>query len=207
MAPVMFARTWRAGVDRQIATDPLFASGLHDVLERLNDADLPDAALDHVVSQPWRQDRRDWYDAAGLIEVGRRLQAGWCVTFSVSVSAEPGRDKDEDGNNAKLLALPSPFAATFAGGRGDNDGRFAWTETIEVEHDMGDAYRMKVRYPPAEVPLEVGRTEPETTMWHLLEEGGVARWPYKSERVTLLSCDVQLHRTTDRYANARLRRW
>ena len=138
-----------------------------------------------MVSQLWRQDRRDWYDAAGLIEVGRRLQAGWWVTFSVLVSAEPGRDKDEDGNNAKLLALPSPFAAAFAGGRGDNDGRFAWTETIEVDHDMGGGHRMKVRCPPAQVPLEVRRTEPETTLWHLLEQGGVARWPYKSERVTL----------------------
>jgi hypothetical protein len=186
MAPTIFAEGWRADVDQRIATDPAFATGLHTMLVRLNDRTQPPAALDDVISQPWRQLRRDWYDAAAQIEVGLHLQAGWYVSAAVEVGATPGGDKDQVGNGTKLKGLPLPFNAWFDGGAGDCDGWFAWDEPVEVRHHMGDGEHLTVRYPVSGVPLEVGRTEPETTIWHLRRDGGVARWPYGSTCVTLL---------------------
>src|ERR1044072_3983302 len=112
-------------------------------------------------------------------------RAGVC-RLSIELGAHPGRDKDQAGNDAKLKELPSPFSASFEGGAGDCDGWFSWGQSVTVHHHMGEGEHLTVRYPASGVPLEVGRTEPETTVWHLRRDGGVARWPYGSSCVTLL---------------------
>jgi hypothetical protein len=188
----MFTKLWREDVDEKVGTDPVYASGLYGLLRGLNDPAVPPSALDDVVSQPWRQSRRDWYDAAALIEVGLSMQAGWRVMATVTLDAEPGPDKDEGANNAKLRELRAPFSADFSGGGGDNDGQLSWDAPIDIAHDMGEGHHLVVQYPPTAIPLEVGRTEPETSIWHLTSEGGVARWPYKSTRLTLLLCTCSL---------------
>lgn len=192
MAPILFAQSWRAEVDQRIAADPEYASGLYQALSRLNDKTEPPSLLDNVISQPWGQLRRDWYDAAAQIEVGLHLQAGWCVCASVELGTKPGNDKDHVGNDTKLKGLRAPFEASFHGGAGDCDGWFEWKRPIELCHDMGEGHSLTLRYPSSGVPLEVGRTEPETTIWHLRYEGGVARWPYEATGITLLlsTCSI-----------------
>jgi hypothetical protein len=184
----MFSRAWRDNIDSQMASEATFCAGLHEIVLGLNDRNVPPTALDDVVSQPWRHSRRDWYDAAALIEVGLHLQAGWCVVTVVPINATPGRDRDEQSNQAKLDELPQPFSARCESGKGDDDGWLAWDAPISIRHVMDNGAPLLVRFPPSGIPLEIGHTEPETTIWHMRREGGVARWPYGAERITLLLC-------------------
>jgi hypothetical protein len=186
VAPTDFAWLWKDAVDRRIAEAPEYAAALGRMIRRLNGRDDHGGALDDVVSQPWGNPRRDWYDAAALFEVAQYLQVGWYVTAVVPVGEEPGRDKDLADNQRKLDRLPEPYSARCASGAGDNDGRFVWLNPVSVEHRMQDNERLVVTYAPTDVPLEIGHTDPATTIWHMWEEGGVARWPYGHKRITLL---------------------
>jgi len=175
-----------------MASNPDFVSGLHASLSHLNDASKPSAILDDVISQPWGQTRRDWYDAAAQIEVGLHLQAGWYVVATIDIDNIPGRDRDQKSNQRKLDALPAPFSASCATGTEDQDGWLSWDEEITVAHRMDGDIQLVVQYPPSSVPLEIGHTEPETTIWHLQRDGGVARWPYGAKHITLLLCTVKI---------------
>ncbi len=173
-------------MDRRIAETPEHAVVLERLIRNLNGWDDHQGALDDVVSQPWGNSRRDWYDAAAQLEVAQYLQVGWYVLAVVSVGEEPGRDRDVAGNQSKLDRLPAPYSAQCGSGTGDNDGRLGWSDSVFVEHHMQDNERVVVNFGPTDVPLEIGHTDPATTIWHLWEEGSVARWPYGHDRITLL---------------------
>jgi hypothetical protein len=142
--------------------------------------------LDDVVSQPWARDRFDWYDAAAQYEVALHMQAGWCAIAAIRLGAAPGLDRQVEHNQAQLDALPAPFRAWCASGSADEDGWLEWNESINVVHSMQDDEPLGLTYPPSGVPLEIGHTEPETTIFHLRRDGGVARWPYRHEHITLV---------------------
>jgi hypothetical protein len=101
-------------------------------------------------------------------------------------------DADTAGNNAILQKLHAPFSATIQGGQGDNDGYVLWDRPCEVVHAMGAGLHLTARFETGAFPLEVGHTEPETTLSHLAGDGGVARWPYGSTHITLLRATIQL---------------
>lgn len=65
----------------------------------------------------WRSSRYDWYDAAAFDEVVSCAEVGWLVVAYVLVGRMPGRDREQQANDAKLQALPARFKAWFAGGR------------------------------------------------------------------------------------------
>ncbi len=186
MALEVYARGWRERVDREMASDPDYVAGLHEVLQGLNSARTDPPALHGVVSQPWGKKRFDWYDAAGMYEVALHLQAGLCVALRVDLGQRPGRDREEATNQAKLDTLPAPFNAWCASGNADDDGRLEWASEIGVAHEVDGGERIVVAYPPSGVPIEIGYTEPETTVFHLVRDGGVARWPYGHESMTVL---------------------
>lgn len=177
---------WRERVDETIASNPEYAGGLHMILRGLNAARPDRTALQGVVSQPWGRKRFDWYDAAALYEVALHLQAGLCVAACIDLGCCPQRDREQAVNQSKLDAIPDPFVAWCCGGSGDDDGRLEWRSKITIVHEMHDRERLVVAYPPSGVPLEIGYTEPETTVFHLVRDGGVARWPYGHESITLL---------------------
>jgi hypothetical protein len=172
-------------VDRDIAAEPERARQLFDQIDRMNCRGSV-SALDDVVSQPWARRRRDWYDAAAVVEVAEYLQLGFWVIARISLGECPGTDRDEAGNQAKLERLAVPYSALCASGTADDDGRLAWERPIEVGHTMLEGETLVLEYPPSGVPLEIGHTEPETTIFHLRKDGGVARWPYGHDSVTLL---------------------
>jgi hypothetical protein len=144
----------------------------------MRDDGFGDSPVLPVVSQPWRSPRYDWYSAAALHEVVETLKVGWLVIEWIEVGEEPRRDKEREANNRALKRLPAPFEARFVGGQRDSDGWFSWSDAITVVHPLVDDAEVKCRFPPSGIPLEVGHTEPETTIWHLRRAGGVARWPY-----------------------------
>lgn len=129
-----------------------------------------------VITQRWRGSF-DLYDAYVFGQIYAGLRAG-CITITpIYLGLEPSSDAQLNKNQTKLAGLPSPFTATIQNGGGDNDGEFAWTETIVVG---------TVELEPRHVPLEIGYTRPLTTLWHLHLERGLARWPYGHDRIWLL---------------------
>lgn len=186
MAPAVFSWRWKDDVDARMAADARYVTGLRAIVGRLNDREASSSVLDHVVTQPWHRGRSDWYDAAALDMVGSLLRVGWLVAAIVPVGHIPGRDRDEDGNQRKLGSLSPPFSAWCAAGSGEDDGRLEWAEPVVVRHEMDGNRELLVEYGPSGVPLEIGHTNPETTIWHLQNDGGVARWPYGEDRLTLL---------------------
>lgn len=172
MAPTLFSRAWRDDIDRQMAVNPGLITTLHEMVVELNGPKESFSALRDVVSQPWRHPRRDWYDAAALIELGLHMQAGWCVVLRVPLGATPGKDRDQADNQAKLNRLDRPYSAWCASGNADDDGALSWDEPIVVQHVMDEERKLVVRFRPSQVPLEIGHTEPETTIWHIRRDGG-----------------------------------
>jgi len=144
------------------------------------------ASVASAVTQPWRSRRYDWYDAAAFDEVIVHAQHGWVAISFIAVGAHPGRDRDLTGNREKLARLPEPFHAAVTSGGFDCDGWLEWRQAIDIEHPLLDETQLRLRFPPSGVPLEIGHTEPETTIWHLRSEGGVARWPYESSHLALI---------------------
>jgi hypothetical protein len=91
--------------------------------------------------------------------------------------------------------MPAQFQVDLMCGLADSDGHLGWKGDItlslyacnlEAASCDSRCIHGKVVVGPQNVPLEVGFTEYSTTMGHLLLEGGVARWPYGQNMITLL---------------------
>jgi hypothetical protein len=121
------------------------------------------------------------------------LASGRVRRTAIQVGVTPGADRDHARNQQKLTdALAGwGFEADVqpsTGGRTD-DGDVTWAGDLGLlspaEVDAG--------VPPAAVlgpgraSLEIGYTLPSRTYTHLYERGAVWRWPYGSDRLTLLA--------------------
>jgi hypothetical protein len=76
-----------------------------------------------------------------------------------------------------------PFAAT-RGAAGDR--RFSWNSPIAISHAALPDRPLTVEYDQSQTVLEVGLVEPSTTLWHLRNSGGLARWPLGHGALTLI---------------------
>ncbi|MFD9056192.1 hypothetical protein ACFWCM_12830 [Streptomyces albidoflavus] len=134
---------------------------------------------------------------ASFIHVHTGLMSGLYGHVSISVGASPGPDADRAGNAEKLRHVHRLFAAhlDMEQNGADSDGDLSWKQGISLNRssglglitDCGTApVRMLANVAPWKVPLEVGSSKPSRTFLHLHMEGGVARWPYDSDRITLL---------------------
>jgi hypothetical protein len=113
------------------------------------------------------------------IGIGKVLMAG------IEIGCEPKKDSDVDGNHQALQSLPKPFEAAFWGAHDDCDGYVKWTEPIEFGQTDCTGREIVVEISPRSVPLEVGLTRPDRTIYHILGEHGLARWPYGSKWIHL----------------------
>ena len=186
MAPAQWVSGWRNETNRRMTHRPGYVTSLYEVLERLNSEDELPSLVDEVVTQPWRRGPADWYDAAAVFDVETRMQCGWLALAVVPLGAEPGPDREVGANQEALCRLPAPFSAACHSGPGDDDGWLEWDALIQVVHPMSDDQRLELEFPPSGVPLEIGHTDPDTTVWHLHQQGGLARWPYGHSHLTLL---------------------
>lgn len=110
---------------------------------------------------------------------------GKVLTAAIEIDCGPKRDSDVSGNHTALQALPEPFSAAFWGGHDDCDGYVKWSEPIEFGQIDCTGREIVVEISPRSVPLEVGFTRPDRTIYHILGEKGLARWAYGSERIYL----------------------
>lgn len=186
MAPVAFSRIWRSGVEEQLAAGELSFVSLKELLDYMGSDEFPRPEIAAAISQPYRQAQLSIYDAAAFNEILALLRGGYLGIASAALGGAPGKDRQGDHNNATLAKLPAGLEAEFAGGPGDNDGRFGWTVPLPVKQARDGHPQVTAWLRPGELPLEVGHTDPETTLWHLMREGGVARWPYREPSLTVL---------------------
>ena len=103
----------------------------------------------------------------------------------IELGLEPSRDSAIAKMNEKLAFLPKPFTGAFWGGHDDQDGFIKWDESIEFGQTDCTGREVIAIIKPRRVPLEVGLTRPDTTIYHILGQGGLARWPYNSEYIYL----------------------
>lgn len=131
--------------------------------------------------------------------VNGMLHSGEVKIATINLREVPLSDSQEKGNQAKLLRLPSPFEALVCCERGrgaDDDGQVAWRKPARFDPlscEGGDEPEPCpcTTMAPEEirqgcVPLEIGTTLPSKTLVHLKLDGGVARWPYGSEKVYVM---------------------
>jgi hypothetical protein len=134
---------------------------------------------------------------AAFLKVHTGIMSGLYAHVEVSVGAGPGPDADRTGNATKLRGTHGLFRAELdmEQNGADCDGWFSWKTAIQANKssglglvtDCGTApVNMGVEIPPGGVPLEVGSSKASRTYLHLHMEGGVARWPYDSDRIGLL---------------------
>ena len=125
------------------------------------------------------------------------LITGELLFTSINIGHEPGSDKGKH-NEQILTDLENHFflhaetdeeirvSATWVGGNDIGDGNFKWKEAVKFNQWQGSPDRVKtVEVLNGNVMLEVGYTKSTTTMLHLKESTGLARWPYGSTEISV----------------------
>jgi hypothetical protein len=128
----------------------------------------------------------DVYAAYCFAHVHAWIGIGKVLMAAIDIGLEPLADHMVEENNNLLAALPSPFFGAFWGSNHDSDGYIKWNESVEFGQMDCTGREIVVAIRPYSLPLEVGFTRPDTTVYHILRERGVARWPYGSKRIHLL---------------------
>jgi hypothetical protein len=96
-----------------------------------------------------------------------------------------------DENNEILSNLPDPFYAKFIpdAGRGAcDDGFLGWNTKVIFEtqlHSKEGRINKDILVNKSIVPLEIGYTEAMTTYLHIVQNGGVARYPYNNTKIII----------------------
>ncbi|CAH0267415.1 hypothetical protein SRABI06_03568 [Pseudomonas brassicacearum] len=134
----------------------------------------------------------DMYDKYILFDVIQALRRcnGNYLTFQVQVVEGPFADKAIDENNEVLSQLPEPFESRFLGGNQDEDGYFRWNRPIHAPIAVGTEFHWTL-LDALSLPLEVGTNSSAKFQMYMNTRGGVARWPYGAEHVTVfINCDL-----------------
>lgn len=136
---------------------------------------------------------------AGLYHLYSLWFVGELAITRLPINCSPGYDSQREENQAALNALrlitepdnPGLSATVFLYQMTspDGDGVLRWERPItlgmRIPDDPGGS-AWAVVDPMPKVPLEIGSTDTSTTVMHLLQNPGVARWPYGSEHVVLI---------------------
>ncbi|MCL6302812.1 hypothetical protein [Streptomyces kronopolitis] len=133
--------------------------------------------------------------AAAYLRVHTGLATGEFAQVLLGVAGPPERDADRAGNQDVLATMHESFRPVLDAEQNgaDADGVLWWDQNIIVDCSTGqtgeDGARPAMRPVSVEAgsaPLEVGVTDPSRTLMHLVQHGGVARWPYGHASVCLL---------------------
>lgn len=138
-----------------------------------------------VFGQPHRREI-NLEDALVFHRIYRWLKAGDLFLHRVFIGEGAKQNRFTKSINDTLATLPYPYKASFDG-NGDYDGRFEWLSSIVFETDTISICQDTIEIKPVWAPLEVGSTDFETTFFHLLQFGVLARWPYHDFSITIIS--------------------
>lgn len=171
-------------VHSRVRSIPEWGAALADYAVRMNSGFFAAEFMDIVLQSPGGI--YDLYDAFCFAQIHALLHEGRILCCQVGVGDRPLADSQRQEMNVLLSDLPEPFHATFSGGTNDSDGKFGWDAEITFCHRGGDRERWRGASGPGHVPLEIGYTSGAVTWMHLKLEGGVARWPYGQNCITVL---------------------
>lgn len=166
---------------------------------RINIADgrYPDDLVNFVFQ---RGDRRhtSTEDAYAFAQVWAMYNNGKFSFAYVDVGREPGPDGSVAQNQTILREnLPSVFVSTVDCKLLDQDGSISWSVPICLtSHKEGNGelcdcgcnkrfVDIASSFCQDTVPLEIGSTTSSRTLLHLAQSGGLARWPYGSNRILI----------------------
>ena len=173
----------RQAAERKIV-DPEWAPMIMLTLERLNCGFYDQEYVD-VVMQPhaMNQDSWDIYDAFAFMKCTPYFHKPHGV-YEFEIGVTPERDRFRKENQSALDQIAGPASATVApqshGVVTGDDGFFEFKETPH----WFDQSR-------STIPLEIGATNASTTYFHLVCNGGVARWPYGRDYITAVYVNPQ----------------
>lgn len=127
----------------------------------------------------------DAYDAFCFSLFHNLVYAKKIALLRIPMNDEPLADAEVTEQNELLARLPMPFTAKFYGGKGDDDGWLRWHTNIKLAL-YANGFTQTVEIDPGQASLEIGYTEPSTTIYHLLRGRYLARWPYGDKCITLM---------------------
>jgi hypothetical protein len=169
------AAVFRESIDEQAVDNPDFAHALFVGLTRLKKGEFSREIVDVVLQK--EDGEYNIYDAYGVGSMYASLQRGEAAVTFLDVPDVPRRDRNRDENDRILKHVRRSFTADFYGGPGDEDGFVDWQDG-EIFFTVADEKQEALRLKAGTVPLEVGTTEVSRTLLHLVQELGLARWPY-----------------------------
>ena len=124
-------------------------------------------------------------DALVYYRLKRFIESGDLFFHRIFIGEGPKSNRSIKLNNAILSKIPPIYKAEFDG-IGDYDGIAEWFVPITFETDPISICQDSINLDPRWAPLEVGSTDFETTFFHLLGTGILARWPYDDFNITII---------------------
>lgn len=142
---------------------------------------------------------RSWSpeQAGAFLRIHTGLTSGEFAQILVPLGQPPNLDANREANNLTLLALHPAFRAevNMSQEHADSDGLVWWKEAVIADRSTGERLEegggsrpsvQPAAVDPGGIPLEVGYTKPSRTLQHLVQRGGVARWPYHHRHLWIL---------------------
>jgi hypothetical protein len=176
-------------MEQEIQRDPTWMPLIIEIRKNLREGYYAQHIVDTIGQRTSRT--YTYVDAYifGRIWCGEWLQGR--LGSAVVSAGDAGEDSGIKENQETLNAhLHEHFRASVEK-RIDSDGVFRWIKPIELTLTVGEPNSVKQTStpwicPPGAVPLEIGTTTMARTFAHLQIDGGIARWPYGHDRVTVL---------------------
>jgi hypothetical protein len=182
-----YAESVRRGVELALKAEPRAIVHYLEARDRLSEGHYG-WWQDAVMQREYRA--YDLYDAAIFAEIQAAIHQRQIAHARLVGLREARSDVARKENEMTLAMLTAPFSAGFVGGRRGPDGWLAWNEPIELDWtfhgEKVGAYCAPPRKPSEGIPLEVGYTYPETTLWRLAQHRALARWPYGNDFILIL---------------------
>jgi hypothetical protein len=152
------------------------------------------------IHQGYRNDDFSLEQIAAFIHVHAAIMDGDVAVATIETGgAIPAADSERTSNAERLAGLPAPLSATVDLDQhcADSDGLLWWTRPIRMSISTGIPYiqpcggkaplDMRRYIEPRHVPLEIGTTKASVTLFHLMRDRGVARWPYGHDRIVVFA--------------------
>jgi hypothetical protein len=167
-------------VDQHCLENPDLAALIFNRLAWIKEGQYTQIHLD-IVTQKTCQDY-SIYDAYCLVRIEALMMERKFAHREIKVAGNPRPDREDEENNRLLTNMPGSFEARFYGGPRDDDGFLKWGREeafFRVYEEGKDVVVLR----PSVVPLEVGTTKSSRTLFHLMFDRGIARWPYGSSSI------------------------
>jgi hypothetical protein len=182
-------RAATAAMEEALSSEDWAGKFLVLMKNRLNEKYYTGYEPDAIVQLCWRSGY-SLTDAYVFAQIWSQTMTGEVAVCCAHVGSCPSADRMVS-ENQKLLnsGLHEFFAASVEsqiGPGAECDGWLRWNHEIEFTRTFADEKSKKpYKCKPETLPLEIGTTKSSRTWMHLFQDGGVARWPYGHDCVTI----------------------